>query len=83
MTSSMLHNGGMASSNMSGAGGRWRLGAKHFFNQRGAQVTALDFHRETGMLVVGFSNGIFDLFEVRHMLATTLAHISQCSMLTS
>lgn len=49
---------------MSFASGRWRLGAKHFFNQRGAQVTALDYHRETGMLVVGFSNGIFDLFEM-------------------
>ena len=51
-------------------GGGWRLGAKHFFNQRGAQVTAIDFHKETGMLVVGFSNGIFDLFEVRAMLHT-------------
>ncbi|KAL3138072.1 hypothetical protein ABBQ38_005303 [Trebouxia sp. C0009 RCD-2024] len=49
---------------MSFAGGRWRLGGKHFFNQRGAQVTALDFHKQTGMLVVGFSNGIFDLFEM-------------------
>jgi len=48
-----------------GTGGRWRLGAKHFFNQRGAKVTAVDYHRATGMLVVGFSNGIFDLFEVR------------------
>ncbi|DBA78910.1 hypothetical protein WJX77_008158 [Trebouxia sp. C0004] len=46
------------------AGGRWRLGAKHFFNQRGAKVTAVDYHRATGMLVVGFSNGIFDLFEL-------------------
>lgn len=27
-------------------------------------MTAVDFHRATGMLVVGFSNGIFDLFEV-------------------
>lgn len=46
------------------AGGRWRLGAKHFFNQRGAKVTAVDYHTATGMLVVGFSNGIFDLFEL-------------------
>ncbi|KAA6423408.1 MAG: WD40 repeat [Trebouxia sp. A1-2] len=46
------------------AGGRWRLGAKHFCNQRGAKVTAVDYHRATGMLVVGFSNGIFDLFEL-------------------
>ncbi len=43
------------------------MGAKHFFNQRGAKVTAVDYHRVTGMLVVGFSNGIFDLFEVRRI----------------
>ena len=55
-------------------GGRWRLGAKHFFNQRGAKVTAVDYHRATGMLVVGFSNGIFDLFEVR----TTYTYRSSC-----
>lgn len=41
------------------------MGSKHFFNQRGAKVTAIDFHKKTGILVVGFSNGIFDLFEVR------------------
>lgn len=40
------------------------MGSKHFFNQRGAKVTAIDFHKGTGVLVVGFSNGIFDLFEV-------------------
>lgn len=40
------------------------MGSKHFFNQRGAKVTAVDFHKATGILVVGFSNGIFDLFEV-------------------
>ena len=56
------------------AGGTWRLGAKHFFNQRGAHVTAIDFHKETGMLVVGFSNGIFDLFEVRLHAALYAQH---------
>ena len=54
------------------SGGRWRLGAKHFFNQRGAKVTAVDFHRATGMLVVGFSNGIFDLFEVCNLFQPAL-----------
>ena len=46
------------------AHGRWKLQAKHLFNQRGARVTCADLHKATGMLVVGFSNGIFDLFEV-------------------
>lgn len=60
-------------------GGRWRLGAKHFFNQRGAKVTAVDYHSATGMLVVGFSNGIFDLFEVRRLyMSFLLCHVSPC-----
>ena len=46
------------------AHGRWKLQVKHLFNQRGARVTCADLHKATGMLVVGFSNGIFDLFEV-------------------
>ncbi len=47
------------------AGGTWRLAEKHFFNQRGARLSAIDYHGATGMLVAGFSNGIFDLYEVR------------------
>ncbi|KAK9830156.1 hypothetical protein WJX72_010038 [[Myrmecia] bisecta] len=46
------------------AGGQWRLGSKHFFNQRGARLTAADYHPATGMLVVGFTNGIFDLYQL-------------------
>jgi len=47
-----------------GTGGRWKLGEKFFFNKRGAKLTATAFHRPTGLLVAGFSNGIFELFEV-------------------
>lgn len=48
----------------SGAGGAWRLAQKHYFNQRGARLSAVDYHGPTGMLVAAFSNGIFDLYEV-------------------
>lgn len=52
------------------AGGHWRLMSKHFFNHRGAKLTAVDFHPETCMLVAGFTNGIFQLYEVRFLLAS-------------
>jgi hypothetical protein len=51
------------------AGGAWRLAEKHFFNQRGARLTAADYHGPSGMLVAAFSNGVFDLYEVRPPLA--------------
>ena len=41
---------------------------KHFFNKRGAKLSAAAFHKPTGMLVAGFSNGIFELCEVRSVL---------------
>ncbi len=46
------------------AEGRWRLKDKHFFNQRGAHLTALDYHKATNMLVVAYSSGVFDLYQV-------------------
>jgi len=49
---------------MTAAEGRWRLKDKHFFNQRGAHLTALDYHKPTNMLVVAFSSGVFDLYQV-------------------
>ena len=38
-------------------------------------MTAVDYHRPTGMLVVGFSNGIFDLFEVG---SAFIWHVTAC-----
>ena len=45
-------------------GGGWKLEEKLFFNKRGAHMTAAAYHRPTGLLVAGFSNGIFEIFEV-------------------
>ena len=62
---------------LDGAGGGWRLAVKHFFNQRGARLSAVDYHGPSGMLVAAFSNGVFDLYEVRLMrlhLACLLAY---------
>lgn len=47
-----------------GAEGRWQLAEKHFYNQRGARLTALDYHKPSRIMVVGFSSGIFDIYQV-------------------
>jgi periodic tryptophan protein 2 len=43
------------------ARGRWRLVAKHFFNQRGARVTCAAHHAGAGLVAAGMSSGAFDL----------------------
>uniref|UniRef100_A0A383VAW3 Small-subunit processome Utp12 domain-containing protein n=1 Tax=Tetradesmus obliquus TaxID=3088 RepID=A0A383VAW3_TETOB len=46
------------------AQGGWVLSCKHFFMQRGARLSAADYHRPSGVLVVGFSNGLFELYQL-------------------
>lgn len=41
----------------------WKLEAKHYFNQN-AKVTSTAFNKKNHMLVVGFSSGIFALYEL-------------------
>ena len=43
---------------------RWRIADRHFFMQNNAKVTCATFHASTGLLVVGFSNGLFGLYEL-------------------
>ena len=63
------------------AGGHWKLDEKLYFNQRGAKASAADYHAGSGMLVVAFTNGIFDLYELPgfqnvHTLSVTRERIS-------
>jgi periodic tryptophan protein 2 len=37
--------------------GSWVLSARHYFMQRGARLTAADFHKKTGVLVAGGLGG--------------------------
>ncbi|KAL4425513.1 hypothetical protein ABPG75_009529 [Micractinium tetrahymenae] len=46
------------------AGGHWKLTEKHYFNQRGAKLSAADFQGAVGLLAVGFSHGIFELLQL-------------------
>ncbi|KAI1768701.1 WD40-repeat-containing domain protein [Hypoxylon sp. FL1150] len=43
---------------------RWRIVDRHYFMQNGAHVRCAAFHAESNLLVAGFSNGIFGLYEM-------------------
>lgn len=43
---------------------RWRIVKKNFFVQNNAKVNCATFHATSNLLVVGFSNGMFGLYEL-------------------
>ncbi|KAI1864893.1 hypothetical protein JX265_004101 [Neoarthrinium moseri] len=43
---------------------RWRIVQKHYFMQNSATVRCASYHPESNLLVAGFSNGIFGLYEM-------------------
>ncbi|KAG9302928.1 hypothetical protein G9A89_022345 [Geosiphon pyriformis] len=43
---------------------RWILTQKHYFNQAGAKVVCSAYHVNSKLLVVGFSSGIFGIWEM-------------------
>ncbi|KAK5993226.1 Periodic tryptophan-like protein [Cladobotryum mycophilum] len=43
---------------------RWRIVQKHYFMQGSAHVRCASFHPESNLLVAGFSNGLFGLYEM-------------------
>ena len=43
---------------------RWRILTKHFFLQPNAKVTATSFHPTTNLLSIGFSTGVFSIYEL-------------------
>jgi periodic tryptophan protein 2 len=43
---------------------RWRIVNRHYFMQNNATVRCAAFHAESSLLVAGFSNGIFGLYEM-------------------
>ena len=56
-----------------GTDSRWRIVKKDYFMQNNAKVNCAAFHADSNLLVVGFSNGLFGLydlpgFNVIHML---------------
>lgn len=43
---------------------RWGVSKRHYFSQHGTKVVCSTFHKASNLLVVGFSNGIFGLWEM-------------------
>ncbi|GAX86630.1 hypothetical protein CEUSTIGMA_g14038.t1, partial [Chlamydomonas eustigma] len=46
------------------ARGSWSLSEKHYLHQRGAKVSCADLHRGTGIMALGYTNGIFELVQL-------------------
>lgn len=43
---------------------QWRITKKNYFMQNNANVNCASFHMESNLLVTGFSNGVFGLYEL-------------------
>lgn len=57
--------------------GKWELLRKDNFMQAPAKLTACDYHRELDMVVVGFSNGVFGLYQMPDFVCIHLLSISR------
>ncbi|KAI1474204.1 periodic tryptophan protein 2 [Daldinia eschscholtzii] len=58
-------------------GMRWRIVQRHYFMQNNAHVRCAAFHPESNLLVAGFSNGIFGLYEMPDFNTIHTLSISQ------
>nr|CAD1824141.1 unnamed protein product [Ananas comosus var. bracteatus] len=62
---------------------KWELQKKDFFMQSPAKLTACDYHRELDMVVVGFSNGVFGLYQMPDFVCIHLLSISREKITTA
>ncbi|KAI0169502.1 WD40-repeat-containing domain protein [Hypoxylon sp. FL1284] len=56
---------------------RWRIVQRHYFMQNSAHVRCAAFHADSNLLVAGFSNGIFGLYEMPDLNTIHSLSISQ------
>jgi periodic tryptophan protein 2 len=56
---------------------RWRIVQRHYFMQGSAHVKCAAYHPETNLLVTGFSNGRFSLYELPDFNMIHTLNISQ------
>lgn len=63
--------------------GKWVLLRKDGFNQGSAKVTACDYHKGLDMIVVGFSNGVFGLYQMPDFICIHLLSISREKLTTA
>jgi len=58
--------------------GAWTLVQKHYLHQRGgARVTSTAHHPQTGVLVAGLSNGVFELLQLPECLSLHALSVSR------
>lgn len=63
--------------------GKWELLKKDFFMQAPAKLTACDHHRGLDLVVVGFSNGVFGLYQMPDFVCIHLLSISREKITTA
>jgi periodic tryptophan protein 2 len=56
---------------------QWRITERHYFMQQHAKVNCVAYHAETNLLVAGFSNGVFGLYEMPEFNMIHTLSISQ------
>ncbi|KIY47369.1 WD40 repeat-like protein [Fistulina hepatica ATCC 64428] len=56
---------------------RWGIQHRHYFNKPGAKVVCTTFHAPSNLLVVGFSTGIFGIWEMPGFSDIQMLSISQ------
>nr|GMD32397.1 periodic tryptophan protein 2 homolog [Ipomoea batatas] len=62
---------------------KWELLKKDYFMQTPAKLTACDYHRGLDMVVVGFSNGVFGLYQMPDFVCIHLLSISREKITTA
>ncbi|KAJ5689252.1 hypothetical protein N7462_003644 [Penicillium macrosclerotiorum] len=59
---------------------RWRIVKKDFFMQNEANVNCAAFHAKSNLLVVGFSNGLFGLYDLPEFNTIHVLSVSQSNI---
>lgn len=62
---------------------KWELLKKDFFMQAPAKVTACDYHRGLDLVVVGYSSGVFGLYQMPDFVCIHLLSISREKITTA
>lgn len=56
---------------------RWGIKQRHYFMQTGSRVISTSFHAKSSLLIVGFSNGVFGLWEMPSFTSVHTLSVSQ------
>ncbi|KAM0787544.1 hypothetical protein ACM66B_003615 [Microbotryomycetes sp. NB124-2] len=56
---------------------RWGIKKRNYFMQTGSKVMSSTFHHQSNMLIVGFSNGVFGLWEMPDFVNVHTLSVSQ------